>query len=124
VGVGPTGVACLDAGPCYVSDTRGAALLVVRIRPLRVVRRVHLPGEPYGLALDPVRRRLWVTVPARNVVAELPAHGRPHVLALHPAIRQADEVTVDASTGEVTVIGVGTGVLQRLSAPIRTAARG
>jgi DNA-binding beta-propeller fold protein YncE len=124
VGVGPTHVACLDGGPCYVADTRGAALLVVRTRPLRVVRRVYLPGEPYGLALDPVRRRLWVTLPSRNVVAEMPAHGRPHVLALHPAVRQADAITVDSSTGAVTVIGVATGVLQRLSTPPRTAIRG
>jgi hypothetical protein len=81
-GVGPTHVACLrDGGWCWVLDTRGDALLVFRRTDrLELVRRYYLPGGPYGLALDQRRRRLYVTLPGRHELVELPAHGRPHVL--------------------------------------------
>ena len=70
-GVGPTHVACLPAGPCWVLDTRGDALLVFSLRPhLELVRRLYLPGGPYGVALDPARRRLWITLPALNELVE------------------------------------------------------
>jgi len=114
VGVGPTHVACLDAGPCYVADTQGQALLVVREHPLRVARRLDLPGGPYGLALDKARRRLWVTLPARNEVVELPAHQRPHVLARYPTVRGPDAVAVDPRTSLVTITASAAGVLQLL----------
>jgi DNA-binding beta-propeller fold protein YncE len=114
VGVGPTHVACLDQGPCFVADTQGQALLVVALHPLRVARRVYLPGGPYGIALDQAHRRLWVTLPARNLLAELPAHGRPHVLAEYPTVRQPDTVAVDPGTGVVAVTGRSGGLLQLL----------
>jgi hypothetical protein len=90
VGAGPTHVACLDDGPCYVLDRTGHALLVVRTQPLRVVRRVYLPCAPRDLTLDRSRRRLWITLPSRHAVAELPAHGRPHILRLRPATASAE----------------------------------
>src|SRR5262245_21866532 len=80
-GVGPTHVACLPLAWCYVTDTRGDALLVFRRTDrLELVRRYYLPGGPYGLALDQRRRLLYVTLPGRDELVELPAHGRPHVL--------------------------------------------
>jgi hypothetical protein len=80
-GVGPTHLACLPRAWCYVTDTRGDALLVFRRTDrLELVRRYYLPGGPYGLALDQRRRRLYVTLPGRHELVELPAHGRPHVL--------------------------------------------
>jgi len=75
-------------------------------------RRLFLPGGPYGVAVDPGRLRLWVTLPGRNEVVELPAHGRPHVVARHPTVRQPDSVAVDASTGQAVVTGRTDGVLQ------------
>jgi DNA-binding beta-propeller fold protein YncE len=104
-GVGPTHVAA--AGPwIYVTDTDGGALLVFRISPeLELVRRYPLPGSPYGIALDPVRRRLWVTLTARNELAELPAHGRPHALRRFATVRQPNGVAIDASTGRAFVTG-------------------
>ena len=115
-GVGPTHVTCLDQGRCYVVDTQGGALLVFSLRPrLELVRRVFLPGGPYGIALDAARRRLYVTLPARNELVELPAHGRPHVLRRWPAVRQPDSVAVDERTGRVFVTGRADGVLQRLT---------
>lgn len=115
-GVGPTHIACRDAGPCYVLDTRGDAVLVLRVsadgRAPRVTRRVFMPGGPYGVALDEARRRLWVTTPGTNQLALLPAHGRPRVLERWPAVRQADSVAVDERTGAAVVTGRTAGLLQ------------
>jgi hypothetical protein len=84
-GVGPTHVGCIGAARCYVTDTRGDALLVFLVgddgRALRLTRRVYLPGGPYAITVDAARRRLRVTLPQSRRVAVLPAHGRPHVLA-------------------------------------------
>jgi sugar lactone lactonase YvrE len=115
-GVGPTQV--LGFGDLlYVADTRGDGLLVFRTRPkLTLVRRVFLPGGPYGLALDPVRRRLWVTLTARNEVVQLPATGRPHPLLTLPTVRQPDGVAVDSALGTVAVTGRAAGVLQLIGA--------
>jgi hypothetical protein len=105
-GVGPTHVACLRLAWCYVTDTQGDALLVFRrTERLELVRRYHLPGGPYGLALDQRRRLLYVTLPGRNELVQLPAHGRPHVLRRWPTVRQPGAVTVDASAGRVIVTG-------------------
>jgi hypothetical protein len=112
-GVGPTHVACLDAGPCYVADTRAEALLVYRLRPrLELARRYSLPGGPYGMALDAARRRLYVTLPARNELVELPAHGRPHVVRRWPAVHQAQTIAVDPVRRRVFVTGRTAGVVQ------------
>jgi DNA-binding beta-propeller fold protein YncE len=114
-GVGPTHVACeADGGWCWVLDTQGEALLVFRVAGdrLELTRRLFLPGGPYGIAVDPVRLRLWVTLPGRNEVVELPAHGRPHVVARHPTVRQPDSVAVDAATGQAVVTGRTDGLLQ------------
>jgi hypothetical protein len=111
-GVGPTHV--VAAGDrLYVADTRGGALLVFATRPkLALVRRVYLPGGPYGIALDPVRHRLWVTLTARNEVVELAATGRPHPLVRLPTVRQPDSVAVDPALGTLAVTGRDAGVLQ------------
>jgi hypothetical protein len=104
-GVGPTHVA--TAGRfAYVVDTRGGALLVYTTRPhLEPVRRVYLPGSPYGLAVDAKRRRLWITLTARNRLVELPAHGRPHVLRELPTVRRPVAVAVGSGGGPVVVTG-------------------
>jgi hypothetical protein len=115
-GLGPTHVACLDRGPCYVTDTRGDALLVYAVADgVRPTRRYRLAGGPYGLALDRVRRRLFVTLPGRNELVELIAHGRPHVLRRWPTVRQPDSVAVDDRTGHVVVIGRADRVLERVA---------
>jgi len=117
-GVGPTHVACVGSGRCYVADTRGDALLVFAIgdggHALRLTRRVYLPGGPYGIAVDAPRHRLWVTSPGRNQLALLPAHGRPHVLARFATIRQPDAVRVDARTGAAIVMPASGGLEQRV----------
>jgi DNA-binding beta-propeller fold protein YncE len=108
VGIGPTHVVGAG-GRFFVVDTRGGALLEVRIEPLRVHRRTHLGGAPYGVALDPERRRYWVTLTARNRVAELTDH---RVLRRFPTVRQPNSVAVDPRSGRVFVASRKDGTLQ------------
>ena len=115
-GVGPTHVVAEPRfDRLYVTDTDGGALLVFTTRPeLELVRRVFLPGSPYGIALDERRHKLWVTLTATNELVELPAHGRPHVLRRFPSARQPDTVAVDSATSRVFVTGRHAGVVQVL----------
>jgi DNA-binding beta-propeller fold protein YncE len=113
VGIGPTHVAGAG-GRFFVVDTRGDALLEVRLDPLRVHRRTHLGGAPYGIALDPERRRYWVTLTARNEVAELTDH---RVLRRFPTVRQPNSVAVDPRSGRVFVASRRDGTLQFLDPP-------
>lgn len=115
-GVGPTHVVAV-ADRLYVTDTQGGALLVFATRPkLALTRRVFLPGAPYGLAVDPVRHRLWVTLTARNEVVSLPSNGRPRPLVRLATVRQPDGVAVDSALGTVAVTGRDAGVLQLIGA--------
>lgn len=114
-GVGPTHIATDGGDRLYVTDTDGDALLCFATRDgLQLRRRLALVGEPYGIALDPVRHRLWVTLTARNEVVELPAHGRPHPLRRFPTVRQPNSVGVDPRTGRVFVASRSDGTLQLL----------
>jgi DNA-binding beta-propeller fold protein YncE len=104
-GIGPTHLATLG-DDAFVADTRGGALLVFSLRPrLVLMRRANLRGGPYGLAVDPVRRRLWVTLTARNELVEVTADPRPRVLRRLPTLRQPNDVTVDPRSGVVAVSG-------------------
>jgi DNA-binding beta-propeller fold protein YncE len=108
VGIGPTHL--VGGGErFFVVDTRGNALLEVRLDPLRVHRRTHLGGTPYGIALDPARRRFWVTLTALNQVAELTDH---RVLRHFPTVRQPNSVAVDPGSGRVFVASRTDGTLQ------------
>jgi DNA-binding beta-propeller fold protein YncE len=111
-GVGPTHVVS-EADRLYVADTQGGALLVFQTRPkLTLTRRVDLPGSPYGIAIDPIRHRLWITLTARNELVALSAHGHARVTLRLPAVRQPDAVAVDSALGIVAVAGRSAGVLQ------------
>jgi DNA-binding beta-propeller fold protein YncE len=110
-GIGPTHVA-VRGSDAFVVDTQGGALLVFSLRPrVEFVRRANLRGSPYGIAFDPMRGRMWVTLTARNELVEVTADRRPRVLRRLPTIRQPDSVAVDRA-GEVAVSGSSAGVLQ------------
>ncbi len=112
-GVGPTHVACL-AAYCFVADTGGDALLIFSLDPHPdLVRRLYLPGGPYGIALDARRDRLWVTLPGINELAEVTLNGwETAVSGMLPTVRQANTVAVDDVSGRVFVAGRDDGVLQ------------
>jgi sugar lactone lactonase YvrE len=104
-GVGPAAVAADPRGRwAYVTDTSGDALLVFALRPrFELVHRVYLPGAPYAVAV--AAGRLWVTLSARNQLAELNVRRRPQLLRRLPTIRRPTAVA--AGAGGVTVAGDG-----------------
>ena len=113
VGLGPTHIVGADSR-FFVVDTRGDGLLEIRLDPLRVHRRTHLGGAPYGIALDPERRRFWVTLTARNEVVELTDRRRLRAFA---TVRQPNSVAVDPARGRVFVASRKDGTLQFFDPP-------
>ena len=111
-GVGPTHVVGFEER-LYVADTRGDALLIYHVHPkLILYRRVQLAGAPYGMAIDPVRRRLWVTLTATNELVGLNADSGARTLIRLPTVRQPDSVAVDPGSGRVFVTGRDAGVVE------------
>jgi hypothetical protein len=126
-GAGPTNVVA-DGDRLYVADTRGDAVLVFATdagrRPLARAARIPLPrgSAPYGLALDPVRRRLWITLTARNHVVSVPIDGRAGPVRELPTVDQPNAVAVDSALGTVAVTGRAQGVLQLIAARVANGA--
>jgi DNA-binding beta-propeller fold protein YncE len=109
-GQGPTHVVA-DGGQLFVADTRGNAVLTYATRPsLRRIGRFPLAGTPYGIAIDRVRRRLWLTLTATNKLVEL-AIGRSslHLIDTYPTGRQPNTVAVDPRDGRVIVADAASG---------------
>lgn len=117
VGIGPTHVVGVDRR-LFVVDTRGDALLELRVRGTTVVvhRRTHLAGKPYGIAYDPERRRFWVTLTSTNMLAELTDR---RLVRTFPTVRQPNSVTVDPRSGRVFVASRTDGTVQLLDPPSR-----
>jgi hypothetical protein len=113
VGLGPTHVVARGER-FFVVDTRGNGLVEILLDPLRVHRRTHLEGAPYGIAFDPNRRRFWVTLTASNRVAELTDR---RLLRTFPTVRQPNSVDVDPRSGRVFVASRKDGVLQLFDPP-------
>jgi DNA-binding beta-propeller fold protein YncE len=81
-----------------------------------LVGEAAAPGTPYGLAVDPMRSRLWVTDTATNRLTEYSTVGElPRRIASYPTVRQPNSVTVDERTGAVFVAGREAGVLERIT---------
>jgi DNA-binding beta-propeller fold protein YncE len=116
-GAGPTHVVADGHGGLVVADTRGGALLRYRLRPdVRLVERLALSGRPYGLAADPGRRAIWVTLTDANrlIGLRLTRDGlRP--FANLPTVRQPNSVALDVASGRVDVAGSADGMLQILT---------
>jgi DNA-binding beta-propeller fold protein YncE len=100
----------------YVVDTGGGSLLVYATRPrLHQIDRVPLPGSPLGMVVDPVHRRLWITLTALNALVEFNLSTPiPRRIATFATVRQPNSVGVDPLTGTEYVAGEAAGVLQIL----------
>ena len=115
-GEGPTHVRSGPENRFYVTDTRVDAVLVYAARPeLEQLDRVPLPGSPYGMAIDPERSHLWVTLTAEQRVVQFALEGRTlREFARYPTVRQPNTVAVDTASGRVFVTGKTNGELQIL----------
>jgi DNA-binding beta-propeller fold protein YncE len=115
-GEGPTHVKAGPENRFYVTDTRGDAVFVYGARPEpKQLDRVPLPGSPYGIAVDPRRDHLWVTLTARQQVVQFALEGDAlREIARYPTVRQANTVAVDPASGRVFVAGKTEGQLQIL----------
>ncbi len=112
-GVGPTHLVTDGVELLYVLDTEGERLLVFHTQPrLELTRNYQLPGRPWGMAIDEVNERIWITLTARNRLIALTADGRPRRVGEWPTVRQPSSVAVDPSIGRVFVTGRADGVLQ------------
>jgi hypothetical protein len=101
-GTGPARIASDGRAVLYVTDVVGESLLVYHLHPrFELIRRVNLPGGPFGIAYDAGRRSLWVTLTARNRVVEYAAGSRPVPLGGYPTMRQPDRV---AAVGGIVII--------------------
>ena len=125
-GTGPTHVAAAGRR-AFVVDTTGDAVLELDIgADPRLVSTTPAPGAPYGIAIDPRRNRLWVTLTARNeaVAYAITSSGlRP--LERYPTVRQPNTIAVDARSGDPLVAGRSAGgPLQRIRSRIPRATSG
>ena len=106
----------LDQSRVAIADTDGDRLLVVSVTP-QVEDVVELPveGEPYGLAFDAERSRLYVTVTDRNEMLVYDTDRfEDGPLGTVPTVGQANTVAVQPGSGHVVVAGRSQGALQVL----------
>jgi DNA-binding beta-propeller fold protein YncE len=90
------------------ADTDGGAVFIEHIDPqVSQVARIEAPGNPYGLAYDRLRHRLYVTLTASNVlrVIDVSDPAKPRTLGGVPTVQQPNSVAVDLRSGAVLVTG-------------------
>ena len=94
-GSGPVRVASNEDTYLYVTDAVGGSVLVFSTRPeLHLVRRYGLEGEPWAIAHDARRRRLWVTLAGADRLVEMTTGRRIRKLDDYPAAAQPTSVDV------------------------------
>lgn len=112
-GEGPTHVVA-TGGRAWVADTDGDRIVAYAVdgHP-RLLASAAPGGSPYGLAIDPRRMRLWVTLPDRNQVVAFDVTGaRPRELGRYPTLRQPNSVAVDERDGSAVIAGRAAGKLE------------
>lgn len=113
-GEGPTHIVAGPENRFYVTDTSGDAILIYEASPEpEQVNSVSLPGQPYGIAIDPERGHLWVT--AENSLVQFALEGDTlRELARYPTVSKPNTVAVDTASGRVFVADRANGELQIL----------
>ncbi|MEU6149185.1 hypothetical protein ABZ816_04220 [Actinosynnema sp. NPDC047251] len=103
-GDGATSMVADRYGRVLVVDTRGGELMAFSVDPLIMRQRYPVPGAPYGMAYDPRRDLVWITLTELNqVVAFDVAGGEPVEKHRFATVRQPDSVAVDPGSGRVFV---------------------
>ena len=96
-GSGPVQVASNGDTYLYVTDAVGGSVLVFHTLPeLHLVRRYGLRGNPWAIAHDAGRRRLWVTLAGVNRLVELTTGRRIRRLRDYATVEQPSAIAVDA----------------------------
>lgn len=119
-GVGPTHIEALG-NEVFVADTEGDQLRRFRIddEP-EEVGSIPAPGAPYGIAIDPRRKIVWVTLTASNRLAGYSiGDSSMKRIATFPTVSQPNSVTVNPETGEVFVASRTEGQLHRINTQVR-----
>jgi DNA-binding beta-propeller fold protein YncE len=113
-GLGPSHVVAGPEGRIAIGDTRGQALVVYDIRPgLRFRARLPLGGTAEGLAADPGRGRVWITLSERARVVPVDLRpAKPVMGKAVPTARDPLSVAVDTATGRLAVASKADGTLQ------------
>jgi DNA-binding beta-propeller fold protein YncE len=102
-------------GRFVVADTRDGELLVFSTDPLYLRQRYPVPGSPYGMAYDPSRHMVWLTLTERNEVVGLAlSGGAPKMLVRYPTVWQPNSVTIDPRSGTVFVASKAEGLVQSI----------
>jgi DNA-binding beta-propeller fold protein YncE len=121
-GAGPTHVVAGSDGIFWVADTNGGAVLGFRIlsHGPRQVARIPVGQQPYGMAYDPDRKTLWVTLTATNQVVGLALSGTTvEKREIYPTVRQPNTVSVYDLTGEIVVTGsTSRGAIELIGLPV------
>ncbi len=113
-GEGPTHIVAGPENRFYVTDTTGDAVLIYEARPEpEQVNSVSLPGQPYGIAIDPEHGHLWVTIEESLVQFALEGDTLREI-ARHPTVSKPNTVAVDTASGRVFVADRANGELQIL----------
>jgi DNA-binding beta-propeller fold protein YncE len=111
-GRGPTHVAAAG-GRIYVVDTRGDRVITYGTVPFRRLGETPVPAGPYGIAIDPAHRRLWVTETGANRLVELSLAGSlPETVRTYATQLQPDTVAADPRTGRVFVANQVSGTVE------------
>lgn len=115
-GQGPTHGDLISGNRVIVSDTRGNAMLVYTLAPLKRVGRLDLSGTPYGMAVDQSTHTVWVTLTAKNQIVGLDVSGAvPKVIARYDTVRQPNTVAVAPGGHQLWVTGTTGGVVERIT---------
>lgn len=110
IGVKLTHAVTVNETTAGFADTDGGTVLLAALDAagsIRQIASIDAPGNPYGLAVDPDRRLLFVTLTASNVlrVVDVSDASAPRILGDVPTVTQANSVAVDPRTGDVLVTG-------------------
>jgi DNA-binding beta-propeller fold protein YncE len=112
-GQGATNAVTDRFGRVLVADTRGGALLAFSLDPLLLRQRYPVPGGPFGLAYDPARDVVWVTLTGSNEVVGYHVAGEePQERFRFPTVEQPNSVTVDPVSGRVIIASAAGGGIQ------------
>lgn len=110
IGVKLTHAVTVNEATAGFADTDGGAVLLTSVDTaggIRQIASIDAPGNPYGLAVDPERQLLFVTLTASNLlrVVDVSDPTTPRVLGDVPTVTQANSVAVDPRSGNVLVTG-------------------